>query len=111
MDLKQLLAKYLDYIEKKFQSPETLRAYKSDLVHFFYGASSISRPMVMKKVLTLSQYAPATRSRKVAAIKGFLHWAHEKEGISEDFGEALGSIQVPRRLPHFLSVDEATLLW
>jgi site-specific recombinase XerD len=111
MELTVIISKYLDLIEKKFQSGETFRAYKSDIVQFFKDEVELSRPGIMKRTLSLSHYSPATRARKIAALKNFLHWAYEENYLEEDLTTTFGKTKVPRRLPHYLSADEAILLW
>lgn len=106
-----LIAKYLNLVDKKFQSRETLRAYKGDLEDFFKGVGSLNRAALMKKIQNFVAYAPATRSRKLASIKGFLRWAFENRFINEDLSLAISGTRVPRRLPHFISADEAIILW
>jgi site-specific recombinase XerD len=109
--LHQLISHYMDLVENKFQSIETKRAYSADLKSFFQGMESLSRAELLKKVLHLAQYAPATRSRKIATVKGFLNWAFKNGSTDEDLSVIFGSVRVPIRLPNFISVDEALTLW
>lgn len=110
-NIEEAIAKYLNYIGKKYQSAETLRAYKGDLRRFFKDTKSLNRPWLLKKILSFADYAPSSRARKVASVKGFLRWAYEEGLLSEDFSTVFGSVRTPRKLPHFLSADEAILLW
>lgn len=57
-----------------------------------------------------SDLAPASRNRKAATLKSFLHWLHEKELINKDLAHQVHAVKVPQRIPHFLSMDEATAL-
>jgi len=109
--MKDLIAKYLNFIEEKYPSKETGRAYASDLKGLLGSLHTLDQDLIIKKVLTLTRYAPATRGRKLAALKGFLRWAFEESHISRDLTPLLGSVKVPRKLPHFLSADEAIHLW
>lgn len=54
--------------------------------------------------------APASRNRKAATLKAFLSWLHEKGATERDLRAMIHAPKVPRRLPHFLSVDEAVAL-
>ena len=109
--IEQLISHYLELIEKNFQSSETLRAYATDLKIFFQDTESLARQSLLKKVLSLTGYAPASRARKIATLKGFLRWAFDHGHTDEDLSQIFGSSRVPKRLPHFLSADEALLLW
>src|SRR5687767_1614817 len=100
-NINEAVGKYLNYISKKYQSEETLRAYKSDLRQFFRDMKSLSRAWLLKKVLTLTHYSEASRSRKIASVRGFLYWAHEQGHFPEDFSVIFGSVKTPRKLPHF----------
>lgn len=54
--------------------------------------------------------SPASRNRKIACLKSFLGWLHEKRVIERDLASLLVTPKIPRRLPHFISVDEAMAL-
>jgi site-specific recombinase XerD len=110
-NISVITAKYLIYISKKYQSEETLRAYKSDLGQFFSGTTTLTRSWILKKILDLTHYSAASRARKIACVKGFFAWAHEEGLLEEDFSVVFGSVKTPARLPHFLSADEALLVW
>ncbi|MBX2987420.1 MAG: tyrosine-type recombinase/integrase [Bdellovibrionaceae bacterium] len=60
-----------------------------------------------------SRWAPlsaASRNRKVATLKSFLSWAYAEKLTEKNLAERLVCPKVPRRLPHFLSVDEVISL-
>jgi integrase/recombinase XerC len=50
--------------------------------------------------------APATLARRAASARVFTAWAHRTGRLSHDPGLALGTPQVPRRLPGVLRVEE-----
>ena len=52
----------------------------------------------------------ATQNRKYACIKSFLRWLFVEGFIDEDLQVNIRLPKVPRRLPHYLSVDEALCL-
>jgi site-specific recombinase XerD len=53
-----------------------------------------------------SSLSPASRNRKAAALKAFLHWLYQEKWIDSDLAFQIHSPKVPIRLPHFLSLDE-----
>jgi site-specific recombinase XerD len=111
-NVDDLITKYLILLDKKFQSRETFRAYSGDLKAFFAGQKVLDRTEILQRTLTLTSFAPASRQRKMASLKGFLRWAYDGGHTPEDFSLSLrGGGKNARRLPHFLSVDEALLLW
>jgi integrase/recombinase XerC/integrase/recombinase XerD len=50
---------------------------------------------------------PASRSRKLAAVRGWFKWLHAQKLISRDLSLRVIAPKVPHKIPHFLSVDEA----
>ncbi|MBX3021668.1 MAG: tyrosine-type recombinase/integrase [Bdellovibrionales bacterium] len=56
---------------------------------------------------TWTGLAPASRNRKLAAVRGWLKWLFRGRMISEDVSLRVPSVKVPQKLPHFISVDEA----
>jgi integrase/recombinase XerC/integrase/recombinase XerD len=67
--------------------------------------------LLIRQAQTLWQdLAPASRNRKLAAVRSFLKWLHQTGEIEDDFSSRLVSTKVPVRLPHFISVDEALSL-
>jgi site-specific recombinase XerD len=110
-EIERLISHYLELIQKNFQSTETLRAYKTDLKIFFQSTESLARQSLLKSVISLTSYAPASRARKMATLKGFLKWLFNEGHTDEDLSQIFGSTRVPKKLPNFLSADEALVLW
>jgi integrase/recombinase XerC len=54
--------------------------------------------------------APATRARRVAALRMFFRYLVKTGKVAVDLGERLKTPKVSRGLPHILSVDEAFAL-
>ncbi len=52
----------------------------------------------------------ASKNRKTAAIRGFLHWLFTQEEVPDDLSLRLVGCKVAPKLPHFISVDEALSL-
>ena len=57
-----------------------------------------------------SALSPATRNRKTACLKGFLNWLYAEGWVDEEIAPQLISPKVPKKVPHFISVDEAMAL-
>lgn len=111
----EAISKYLKFLETVEQaSAHTLRAYKNDLLQAFppEGPADLKAGGLLDQArqaqMTWSVLAPATRNRKVACLKSFFRFLSEKELLAEDLGSRLASPKVPRKIPNFLSVDEAS---
>jgi site-specific recombinase XerD len=111
LNIDDVIAKYLDFIDKKYQSVETIRAYKSDLLQFFDKATTLTLEQIHKSLFVLANYAPTSRARKLASIKTFLRWCYEEKLLATDLSITLGSVRVSSKLPRFLSSDEALVVW
>ncbi|MBX2994011.1 MAG: tyrosine-type recombinase/integrase [Bdellovibrionaceae bacterium] len=121
MNLPLAIAKYLKFLESVEQaSPHTLRAYKNDLGQVFgqiqeppaAALTALSAPDWLLQRAREAQRAwgelsPATRNRKVATLKSFFNYLKAEKLVSEDLAVKLASPKVPKKLPHFLSADEA----
>lgn len=112
-------------------SPHTLRAYGGDLAQAFRlklfvenatsevpGQLTPLSEELEKRLGELSRHAgstwaglqPASKNRKTATLKSFLHWLQREGLIQSDLGGRLHSPKIPIRLPKHLSVDEAIAL-
>lgn len=129
-ELLPVILKYLDSIENvDSYSIHTVRSYRVDLGQAFGVLAvpdiEISRVQLPKHLAlgdvellsrcrqaltSWSNLAPASRNRKAATLKSFLNWLHEKRLIERDLALQIHAPKVPHRLPHHLSVDEATAL-
>ncbi len=49
----------------------------------------------------------ASRNRKLSCVKSFLGWAFSKGWIEKDLAAQVVTPKIPKKLPHFLAVDEA----
>lgn len=128
--LRPFVLKYLDSLKNvEAYSVHTLRSYRVDLGQAFDlltapDSEVLSTPLPTRLGLTedqllaacrlamtnWSRLAPASRNRKAACLKSFLNWLFEKQIISRDLALHVHGPKVPHRLPHHLSVDEATAL-
>lgn len=106
--------KYMDFV--KTSSPLTLKAYKIDLEQAFgvFNGPENQHPLDETRVLArareaLSRWAPlslSSRNRKAATLKSFFGWLYQEEWTERDLGVHVICPKVPKKLPHFLSVDE-----
>ncbi|WP_374074876.1 tyrosine-type recombinase/integrase [Bdellovibrio bacteriovorus] len=116
--LAENIDKYLKYMTfVKSASPLTIKHYKLDLrqVYNYEDPSLLSKSWNEADLLATARGAfngwahlsLASRNRKAATLKSFFSWAFD-EGLTErDLSLQITSPKVPKKLPHFLSVDEA----
>lgn len=116
--LAENIDKYLKYMTfVKSASPLTIKHYKLDLrqVYNYEDPSSLAKSWNEADLLATARGAfngwahlsLASRNRKAATLKSFFSWAFD-EGLTErDLSLQITSPKVPKKLPHFLSVDEA----
>ena len=124
ISLPEDIIKYLKSMDNiKSCSRHTLRAYCNDLAQAFdldrselWGAfcedvSNIKFKNLPFSAPDLAQWgrlSPASRNRKFATLKSFYGWAFENKLTSEDLSLNLTCPKVPRKIPHFISVDEVS---
>lgn len=132
-EILPLALKYLNFMANiKSCSPDTVRAYQSDLSQAFgfeaeffstrEASDSIFRGRPGRfpdaELLTFCREAlvrwvglsSASRNRKVACLKSFLNWLHDEGVIERELAVHLHAPKIPVRLPHFISVDEVLSL-
>lgn len=122
--------KYLENIESC--SPLTIKAYTLDLNQAFFNKSAPHRPtsknnnlinLADVKALSFSngedlwlscresltqwgRLSPASRNRKIATLKSFFNWLYAEKMIDKNYADQLVCPKVPKKIPHFISVDE-----
>lgn len=107
--------KYMDFV--KNSSPLTLKAYKKDLEQAFghlSGSNEDKAGFAEAEVLNFCRLALnrwallslSSRNRKSATLKSFFSWAYQEELTEKDLSSQITCPKVPKKLPHFLSVDE-----
>jgi integrase/recombinase XerC len=118
---EKAVERFLDYLrDQKRVSPQTLRAYRSDLMQFGsyleeeFGPDGLPGPEEMDSLtvrgfvarLGRSSLAKSSVARKLSAIRSFL--AHAvRDGLMESSpAEAIPAPRVPRPLPQTMTVDE-----
>jgi site-specific recombinase XerD len=107
--------KYMDFV--KTSSPLTLKAYRKDLEQAFgdLDKNGPTKALDEAEILALIRQALngwarlslASRNRKSATLKSFFGWAYQEELTERDLSSQITCPKVPKKLPHFLSVDEA----
>ncbi|WP_413586538.1 tyrosine-type recombinase/integrase [Bdellovibrio sp. HCB274] len=119
-ELSKNIDKYLKYMAfVKSASPLTIKHYTLDLQQAFELGKKLESEKIswteaelmgavraaFNRWATLSL---ASRNRKAATLKSFFHWAYVEENLLErNLAHQVICPKVPRKLPHFLSVDEA----
>lgn len=117
--LPENIDKYMKFMTfVKSASPLTLKHYALDLKQAFdYENNSSLKNKAWSEAELLSTarqafnkwaaLSLASRNRKAATLKSFFSWAFD-EGLTEkDLSLQITCPKVPKKLPHFLSVDEA----
>lgn len=117
LDIEKLIANFLKYQENiETCSPLTLSAYRLDLKQAFMN-SKLKKPLHVSNYdelwlitrETLNQWSKlslASRNRKIATLKSFFKWLFKEKNAPKDYGALLVCPSVPKKIPHFLSVDE-----
>lgn len=117
--LAENIAKYLKYMELvKSASSLTLKHYRLDLSQAFerdifsHNESGLwSEVDILTSARAAfqgwSDLSLASRNRKAATLKSFFSWAFEHNLTETDLSFQITCPKVPRKIPHFISVDEA----
>lgn len=111
--LAPVVDKFLKYQQNiRSASPHTLRAYGRDLSQSIEGVNSLQElsRRIGEVQLRWKHLAPSSRNRKAATLKSFFSYLFDEKLIPEDWSRRVMSPKVPRKLPHFISVDEALVL-
>lgn len=124
--MKGYIEQFLGHLslERGFSS-NTIAAYRNDLSQLASYLNNpdgqrgsephwadISPPNLQEYVASLGvrRYAPATRARKIAAIKSFFGFLTADGLVARDASKNLGSPHVGKALPHFLSQEDTERL-
>jgi integrase/recombinase XerC/integrase/recombinase XerD len=101
----------------KSASPLTIKSYRLDLSQAF-GREIITQSLDEEALLNHSRKALsawgglslASRNRKAATLKSFFSWAFEESLTERDLSIQITCPKVPKKIPHFISVDEAVVV-
>ena len=127
----QKIDKFLKFQQNiKSCSEHTLRAYRLDLSQAFKMTAVVNKKQVSNLVQmsdfkhmrfsssqelwlmcreSLSQWGHlslASRNRKIATLKSFFNWMYDEKIIDKNYADQLICPKVPKKIPHFISVDE-----
>ncbi len=129
--LTQQIDKFLKFQQNiKSCSEHTLRAYRLDLSQAFKMTASVNKKLTSNVIQisdfkhlrfsssqelwlmcreSLSQWGHlslASRNRKIATLKSFFNWMYDEKIIDKNYADQLICPKVPKKIPHFISVDE-----
>ena len=112
-DLDDLILKYLKY-QKNINSFSdlTIKAYTLDLKQAFGNKQKSIKSAqdiwteARSCLGSWGTLSMASRNRKIATLKSFFNWLYEQKLTETNFANQLVCPKVPRKIPHFLSVDE-----
>ncbi len=118
LNLSDCILKFLKYMENiETSSVLTLKAYKLDLKQAFNRLNDSQKNLqILSETELLNQarlamarwspLSPASRNRKSSTLKSFFGYLFQEQWIEQDLASQIHSPKVPKKIPHFLSVDE-----
>ena len=116
--MQEIFNKYIAYLEaERNASPYTVRNYTADLMDFFsflkaQGISSlkeVDRHTLRSYLshLTDQGFVKASIARKLSAVRSFYRYLIREEAVSASPAATTSSPKLDKRLPSFLTIDEA----
>ena len=114
-----LLTGFVDHLRaERALSPHTVRAYEHDVAQFGgwlaaeRGSISFPDGVQAKDVRAFlarrhGDHDPATRGRKLSALRTFFDWWSDRQGHDRNPARGLVGPRLPRKLPTVLSAPEA----
>lgn len=113
----EMIDKFLKYMENiKSASPLTIRHYRLDLTQTFFDENRSQYQNITNQDdllrlarLAFNRWAPlslASRNRKAATLKSFFGYLFDQKLIESDLSLQITCPKAPRKIPHFISVDE-----
>lgn len=112
------ISKYLKYMENiKSSSPLTLKSYQIDLNQAYKNTelfnstdwdSNLLKKITTQAMTQWSHLSLASRNRKIATLKSFMNWLYDEKILTKNLADQLVCPKVPKKIPHFISVDEVT---
>lgn len=119
--LASAIARFLEHMSVERRSaPSTVETYGRDLQAMHRFAIETKLPLEVSALTTLvlrqflstvvTNRGPATIARKLAALRAFFRFMVERRELAESPAAALRMPRVPRALPGFLAVSQATEL-
>jgi tyrosine recombinase XerC len=113
--MKEHVEKFLRYMQvQRGVSSNTLRAYRKDLEMFFASVPGEEVRAGDVRAFLAREMARGTAkssvSRRLAALRSFFAYLHREGIVSTNPAKLVSSPRNPRKLPRFLTVDEAFAL-
>ena len=110
LHLDQAVDEYLAWLElDRHRSPRTVTEYRADLRRFlaFAAAAGVTHTAVVDRDLVRAyqrrvssqRHSPATRQRRLVALRSFLRFAALEEWTARDLALAIDLPKLPERLP------------
>jgi integrase/recombinase XerC len=118
--MKELLDRFLSYMEAQNSSPYTIKNYGNDIGQFldYCREREVSAPAQIDRSLLRSYlaelddvgYVKASISRRVAELRSFGNFLVREQVIEYNPFRAVSAPRVPQRLPKYLTVAEVGAL-
>jgi integrase/recombinase XerC len=119
--MQEVFNKYVDYLEaERNVSPYTRRNYTNDLMEFFSfvtekgidSLKDVNKQTLRSYLAHLMEkgYAKSSIARKLSAIRSFYRYLMREEMISASPAATTVSPKLDKRLPSFITVEEANRL-
>jgi integrase/recombinase XerD len=105
-DAALLLEEFLLYLELELQlSPQTIAAYRTDLLALLEGGAALPDRAGILRYLAgaRTKKAPASLARAMAAARGFFRYLEAEGHVADDPTTGLLGARLERRLPAILS--------
>lgn len=118
--IQESIHNYLKFLENiESCSPLTLKAYKTDLIqaynydkinendsHYLINSSEELWLITRQALNQWSSLSLSSRNRKIATLKSFFSWLYDQKLIDSTMSHRLICPKIPKKIPHFISVDE-----
>lgn len=111
--LKDLLPKFISFLEGKKRSPSTVLAYRADLeqlLESLQATSKVTPNQVMqadietfRDALLSQKYTPKSVSRKLNAVKTFFRWMINEKQLISNPAEIVAHPKIDPTTPKYLS--------
>lgn len=105
---------FLKFIRiQRGDSPHTIRAYRRDLIEFFEFAKTkpeLVEPIAIRGFISeriLKGNSKTTVARKLSTIRSFFSYLYSEGIIKINPARTVSSPKIKRKLPNFLTVDDA----
>lgn len=114
------ISRFVEYLQlERGMSPNTVMAYRRDLLHFFAFIAEENTPLDAVDRDTVTRYrtklasgglAPTSRARRLSAVRSFFLFLQVEGSTAPNPTEFLESPQLPQRLPKVMSREEVERL-